>query len=59
MNNQTDAWYLEQLAENGMTVEPGSDQLKADLSKVGDIMLDEWLERAGAEGHEIIDTYRN
>jgi TRAP-type C4-dicarboxylate transport system substrate-binding protein len=50
-------WYKEQLAAKGMTVQPPSDQLKADFEKIGERMTKEWLERAGESGQEIIDTY--
>ncbi|NBX96085.1 MAG: C4-dicarboxylate ABC transporter substrate-binding protein, partial [Betaproteobacteria bacterium] len=44
---------LETLKANGMTVTPPSAALKADLKKVGDTMLKEWLDKAGAEGKAI------
>lgn len=49
---------LETLKANGMQVLPPSAALKADLKKVGDVMLKEWLEKAGPEGQAIVDTYR-
>jgi TRAP-type C4-dicarboxylate transport system substrate-binding protein len=49
---------LETLKANGMTVAPPSAQLKADLTKIGDTMLKEWIERAGAEGKAMVDAYR-
>ncbi|NBQ91254.1 MAG: C4-dicarboxylate ABC transporter substrate-binding protein [Betaproteobacteria bacterium] len=48
---------LETLKANGMTVTPPSAALKADLKKVGDTMLKEWLDKAGAEGKAIVDAY--
>ena len=50
--------YLELLKKNGMNVLPPSAQLKADLKKVGDTMLQEWLQKAGPEGQAIVDAYR-
>jgi len=41
-----------------MTIEKPSDQLMADLRKVGNVMLAEWLRKAGADGKKIIDQYR-
>ena len=52
-------WYLEQLAKNGMKVEKPSAQFQADLKKIGDTMLNEWLKQTGAEGKAIIDAYRS
>lgn len=50
--------YLELLKKNGMTVSPPSSQLKADMKKVGDTMLQEWLQKAGPEGQAVVDAYR-
>lgn len=46
------------LKANGMTVSPPSAALKADLQKVGETMLQEWLKNAGADGQGLIDAYR-
>ncbi len=46
------------LKANGMTVEPPSAQLKADLQKVGETMLKEWTDKAGADGQALLSTYR-
>jgi TRAP-type C4-dicarboxylate transport system substrate-binding protein len=48
---------LETLKANGMTVAPPSAQLKADMAKVGDTMLKEWLDKSGAEGKALVDAY--
>jgi TRAP-type transport system periplasmic protein len=48
---------LEKLKANGMQILTPSPQLKADLKKVGDVMLKEWLEKAGLEGKVLIDAY--
>lgn len=46
------------LKENGMIVEPPSDQLRADLEGFGATMTEEWLEATGEDGKAIIDAYR-
>lgn len=46
------------LKTEGMEVLQPSDALKADMAKVGETMLKEWLEKAGPEGKAIIDAYR-
>ncbi len=51
-------WYLEQLAANGMKVQPPGDQLKMDLGKIGETMAAEWVENAGADGKAIIEAYK-
>ena len=48
---------LEKLKANGMSVVVPSAQLKADMKKVGDTMLKEWLEKAGAEGKAVVDAF--
>ena len=48
---------LETLKANGMQIAPPSAQLKADMKKIGDDMLKEWLEKAGPEGKAIVDAY--
>ncbi|HTT12630.1 MAG TPA: TRAP transporter substrate-binding protein [Burkholderiaceae bacterium] len=50
--------YIELLRKNGMNIVAPSDQLRADLKKVGDVMLKEWLEKAGPEGKDLIDAYK-
>lgn len=49
---------LKGLAENGMTVQPPGEQLKAELAEIGQTMAEEWVAEAGAEGRAIIDAYR-
>ena len=50
--------YLDLLKKNGMTVYAPSPQLKSDMQKVGEVMLKEWLEKAGPEGKAVVDAYR-
>lgn len=49
---------LATLKANGMEVLPPSPQLKADMAKVGETMLKEWTDKAGAEGQQLIDAFR-
>lgn len=49
---------LAKLKANGMQVLAPSAALKADLKKVGDTMLKEWLEKAGPEGKALVDAYQ-
>ncbi len=46
------------LKANGMAVEPPSATLKADMQKVGETMVKEWLDKAGPEGQAMLDAYR-
>jgi TRAP-type C4-dicarboxylate transport system substrate-binding protein len=50
--------YIELLKKNGMQVLPPSPQLKADMKKVGDTMLQEWIQKAGPEGQALVDTFK-
>jgi TRAP-type C4-dicarboxylate transport system substrate-binding protein len=50
--------YIDLLKKNGMTIVPPTAQLKADMKKVGDTMLTEWLDKAGAEGKALVDAFR-
>ena len=49
---------LNTLKSNGMTIHQPPAALKADMQKVGDTLLKEWLAKAGPEGQSLIDAYR-
>jgi TRAP-type C4-dicarboxylate transport system substrate-binding protein len=48
---------LAKLSANGMQVVTPSPALKAELKKIGDTMLKEWLEKAGADGTALVNAY--
>ncbi len=50
--------HTNMLRENGMKVAPPTPELDAELRKIGEIMVNEWLEEAGDSGKAIIDAYR-
>jgi TRAP-type C4-dicarboxylate transport system substrate-binding protein len=58
LSQDKNAWYVDQLKQKGMNILPPSEQLKADLRKVGNFMLAEWQRKAGNEGKKVIDAYR-
>ncbi len=58
LSEEKNAWYLDQLRKNGMTVYPPSAQLKADMKKVGDSMIADWLKKSGPEGKAVVDAFR-
>jgi TRAP-type C4-dicarboxylate transport system substrate-binding protein len=58
LSEEKNAWYLDQLKAKGMVIVKPSDQLMADLRKVGNLMLAEWLRRSGDDGRRVIETYR-
>jgi hypothetical protein len=41
-----------------MTIVKPSEQLNADMRKVGNYMLAEWLRKAGDDGRKAVDAYR-
>jgi TRAP-type C4-dicarboxylate transport system substrate-binding protein len=43
------------LAKNGMVVAPTPPAIEAELAKIGDVMADEWLKKAGADGKAILE----
>ncbi len=49
--------YLDLLKKNGMAIVPPTPQLKADMKKVGETMLKEWLDKAGPEGKSLVDAF--
>jgi TRAP-type C4-dicarboxylate transport system substrate-binding protein len=49
---------LDKLKANGMDILEPSAQLKADMKKLGDTMLKEWLDKSGTEGQAMLDAFR-
>jgi TRAP-type transport system periplasmic protein len=58
VSEEKTGWYLDQLKANGMSIIKPSPQLTADLKKVGEQMIGDWLKKAGPEGKAVIDAYR-
>lgn len=50
--------YLAVLGKNGMAVQPPSPQLRQDMQKVGQTMVDEWARSAGDDGKAILEAYK-
>ena len=57
-SKKANAETLDKLKAAGMNILQPSAQLKADMKKVGDTMLKEWLDKAGPEGQQLVDAYR-
>lgn len=49
---------LATLKAKSMNIVTPSAALKADMKKVGEVMLKEWLAKAGPEGQALVDAYR-
>lgn len=58
LSQEKNAWYVDQLKQKGMNIVAPSEQLMADLKKVGNYMLAEWQRKAGDDGKKVIDAYR-
>jgi TRAP-type C4-dicarboxylate transport system substrate-binding protein len=48
---------LDRLKGGGMNILPPSPQLKADMKKVGETLLKEWMDKAGPEGKQLVDAF--
>jgi TRAP-type transport system periplasmic protein len=46
------------LAKNGIKLDPITPQFKAELRKIGDTMLNDWLEKAKDDGKKVVAEYR-
>ena len=57
-SQEKNGWYLDQLKAKGMNIVTPTPQLMTDFKKVGDVMLNEWLTKAGADGKAVVDAYR-
>jgi TRAP-type transport system periplasmic protein len=49
---------LEKLKANGMSIIAPPAQLKADMKKIGDVMIKEWIEKAGPDGQALVENFR-
>ncbi|HEY4664602.1 MAG TPA: TRAP transporter substrate-binding protein [Comamonas sp.] len=57
-SREVDARSIAALKAGGMSVEEPSPQLKADLAKVGETVIKEWLDKAGADGKKVLETFK-
>ena len=48
---------LDKLKAGGMQILPPPAALKADMKKVGEVMLKEWLDKAGPDGKAMVDAF--
>jgi TRAP-type transport system periplasmic protein len=49
---------LDKLKAGGMNILPPPAQLTADMKKVGETLLKEWLDKAGPEGKALVDAFQ-
>jgi TRAP-type C4-dicarboxylate transport system substrate-binding protein len=48
---------LDKLKAGGMQILPPTPALKADMKKIGEVMLKEWVDKAGPDGKALIDAF--
>lgn len=58
LSKEKGEWYKQELVKNGMQIITPTPELQSGLSKVGEVMIDEWTKRAGDDGKAIIESYR-
>jgi len=58
MSEDKNLWYAEQMTKNGVKIIKPTAKLTADMKQVGEIMLTDWLKRAGPDGKAVVDAYR-
>lgn len=59
VSEEKNTWYLDQLKAKGMAIQKPSERLMADMRKIGNLMLAEWLRKTGDPGRKVIDLYRS
>ncbi len=58
LSQEKNQWYLDQLKAKGMNILPPPAQLSGDLKKVGEVLLGDWLKKAGPDGQAVVDAFR-
>ena len=53
-----EAATVKQLGDNGMTIVKPEPALMAEFSKIGQTMIDEWVQKAGEDGKKLVDAFR-
>ena len=57
VSKEKNGFYLDELKKQGMQILPPPPQLAADMKKVGDQLLQQWLAKAGPEGKQAVDAF--
>jgi TRAP-type C4-dicarboxylate transport system substrate-binding protein len=58
MSKKANTETLDKLKGAGMQILPPPAGLKSDMKKVGETMLKEWEDKAGAEGKQLVDAFK-
>jgi TRAP-type C4-dicarboxylate transport system substrate-binding protein len=59
MSEEENDVKVAELEAGGMIVMKPTEAVSAKLHEIGEVMTNEWSERAGADGQAILDTFRN
>ncbi len=58
ISEEKNSWYIDQLRAKGMDVVVPSEALMNDYRKVGNTIINEWVEKAGPESKAIVNQFR-
>ena len=58
LSEEKNKWYQQELTKNGLEIITPTPELQSGLTKVGERMIDDWLERSGADGKAMVEAYR-
>jgi TRAP-type C4-dicarboxylate transport system substrate-binding protein len=58
LSEEKNQWYVDQLKAHGMKIIQPPKQLMTDMKKIGDVMLKDWIAKAGPDGKAVVDAYR-
>ena len=58
LSQEKNKWYVDQLRANGMNILPPPPRMSEEFKKVGDALLEEWLQKTGADGKAILDAFK-
>ncbi|OZI75648.1 TRAP transporter substrate-binding protein [Bordetella genomosp. 2] len=58
MSEEKNKWYQQELTKNGLQIITPTPELQSGMTKVGERMIDEWLERSGDDGKAMVEAYR-
>ena len=58
MSKEAEMRMADRLRERGVQTPPPGDALMAELRAIGDTLTQEWAQRAGAEGQQMLERYR-
>ena len=58
LSEEKNKWYQQELTKNGLQIITPTPELQSGMTKVGERMIDDWLERSGGDGKAMVEAYR-